>query len=533
MWLQIDDEPWEQPQEAAPRIDRSNPLARSLQLLVGPGTTPVDASGRFRLTRQSYEKTGAGRGERTQEYTYGGGSNYLGTQVVSGPVLSGAGGFTIAVRGILRSVHSFACLLALSIDVNIANNGSGVFILNAFAGVRLTSSVALAAGDSFELFYYGVNAGTTTLEVNGTENTDAFGWGAVLTLESFGGDSSVYNYAIDAGLSQVAVWDRQLSLKERVAWRQNPWQLYEPLSRRIWAPAAGGAGNATVALVGAATTSAVGTLAATGGAAVALVGATTTATAGIVVGAGGATTALVGAATTASAGTSVATAGAAAALTGAQATAAAATPAATGGASVALTGASATSAAGVVAATAGGNATVALAGATSTATAGTLTSTGGAATTLTGAQATAAAGIVIASVGTNATAAIVGAAATATPGALASTGGAAVTLTGASTVSAAGTLASAGTTPHATVALVGAAAVAAAGTIVVKGGAAALLVGAAATATAGTLSATGAAPVTDVAEFVRLRSLITRSVSRHSPITTSVALTSHIDLEAV
>jgi hypothetical protein len=42
-----------------------------------------------------------------------------------------------------------------------------------------------------------------------------------------------------AGAALICVWNRELLLTEYRALYQNPWQLFAPLPRRIWAPAAG------------------------------------------------------------------------------------------------------------------------------------------------------------------------------------------------------------------------------------------------------------------------------------------------------
>ena len=255
-----------------------------------------------------------------------------------------------------------------------------------------------------------------------------------------------------------------------------------------------GGGNATVALVGAATTSAAGSLSTSGGASTALTGVSHTASAGTLAGGGGAVTTLSGAATASTAGTVTGAGGTGAtvALAGAATASAAGTAAGSGGATAAIVGVSQASAAGALVASA--SATTALGGAQTTATAGILTASVGtnAVATLVGAGATSAGGTLAPAGG--AAVALSGAQSTSSAGALTSSGGAAGALTGAQATSAAGTVVATGSS-SASVALSGAATVSAAGIAVGSGGASTALVGAQAASSSTSPTASGGASV--------------------------------------
>ena len=157
----------------------------------------------------------------------------------------------------------------------------------------------------------------------------------------------------------------------------NPWQLFAPLPRRIWAPTVAAGGNAAVTLGSAAATSSAGAVTVLAGASVAVTSAAATAGAGTVSAIPGVTVAIVGASATSATGTVSATGNAVVAIAGAAATASAGTVTAVMGAIATITGAAVASAAGMITVTAG--ASTMLASAAATGSAGNVSATNGAA----------------------------------------------------------------------------------------------------------------------------------------------------------
>ena len=228
----------------------------------------------------------------------------------------------------------------------------------------------------------------------------------------------------------------------------NPWQLFAPLPRRIWAPTAA-SGNAAVTLAGASAasaagaitvsaaavvaisgasaTSAAGSASATGGAVVSVVGAFAASAPGLITAVGGAVASVIGASATASAGAVTASASAVVMLAGSAAASSAGAVSATATATVALSGAAAVAAAGAITIQVSGSAVVTLAGAGSISAAGQASAVGGASAPLTGAAAVVAAGSITVSFGVSAIATMQGAQAVSGAGIASAVGSSAAT----------------------------------------------------------------------------------------------------------
>jgi hypothetical protein len=213
-------------------------------------------------------------------------------------------------------------------------------------------------------------------------------------------------------LDEFIVFEGSLSDAEVASYYANPWQIFAPLPRRIWAPAAAGGPNVTVALTGQAVTASAGTLGLSS--AVAVSGAAVTVSAGTIV--PSLSMALAGIVANASTGTVVQSA--AIALTGAAVTVSTGTLTYSAGSniSVALTGQAVTVSAGTVIP----SVALALAGQAVTASAGTLAP--GVAVAASGQAVTASAGTLVQS----RTIALSGLAVTAGGGVLVASGGSAV-----------------------------------------------------------------------------------------------------------
>src|SRR5208282_62223 len=95
-----------------------------------------------------------------------------------------------------------------------------------------------------QLFLLGVSAGTSS--ASGYKN------GSLLTSLSVGTPnvgSSIFNFGSDnvnylhGYLSNVLLWKRVLSAAEHKLLAGNPWQLFQPLARRLWVNAQAAAGG--------------------------------------------------------------------------------------------------------------------------------------------------------------------------------------------------------------------------------------------------------------------------------------------------
>ena len=234
---------------------------------------------------------------------------------------------------------------------------------------------------------------------------------------------------LDGRIYHIGLVNRAVTAGEAYDFTRNPWSVFEP--KRIWVPVSAG-GDVSLALSGAAATSAAGNTSA------------------------GISTALTGVSSTAATGTLATSTSVA--LTGVSSTSAAGTLAAS--ISAALTGASATAATGTL--TAGGDATAAVTGQAASTAQGTLGVTVSGAAALSGASVAASAGTLSAGIST----ALTGASAAVSTGSLVAGGDVSVTIAGQAVSTAQGTV-GVTATGAATVALTGAAAVIAAGNIFV------------------------------------------------------------------
>lgn len=185
----------------------------------------------------------------------------------------------------------------------------------------------------------------------------------VFSIGSCGGTSS-YGLPFDGKIYAALVWKRAISLNEFKNFYDNPWQICQPLTRRIFVDVGVGSPDVTRPLTGAESTTGSGILSP------------------------GLELALSGTSVATSAGTVTATIGINVALTGSEVTASAGTLSTQ--ASVALSGGVATVSAGMITAVADGSTTVALSGASASFATGTI----GAAfdTALTGASSSVASG---------------------------------------------------------------------------------------------------------------------------------------------
>lgn len=492
--------PWTRQPQTAPTLAQRY---ASANLVVLPSIGALNLS-KTKPTTVTSSGT-VSRGTNRYGQTFGFSSSYLDVGAVQGGL---AEEFTLVVIVEMTAAGSYPMILSAN------NGGTDIFELRGFANsgsielsCKQVGGAYIEARDSTNIVGLGPQVIVATfktdtaklwrngpLVASASNAGGAFSWG---THSWRVGDRAVSGgFPLTGSVGLVACLPFAVPDAEAASLAVNPWQLFAPLPRRIWAPAAGGGGDASIALTGAATASSLGAMTAAGGASAALTGAAAASAAGTVSASAStdATASLVGASLAAAAGTASATGGASAAVTGAQASStagtaaasagvsasttlsgataatAAGTAAATGGASIALTGAGAASAAGTTTAAAGGSATATLVGSSAAASAGTIAATGAAIAAVTGAASASAAGTVIASIGTNATVALTGAAVAASAGALVVNGAAQIVLIGASGAASAGTVSAAGQT-DATATISGAAAIAACGTVAAASGA--------------------------------------------------------------
>ena len=215
----------------------------------------------------------------------------------------------------------------LSVASGIVQNRVHAFVLTAgAAGMRIYRDGQLIASSS-------------TAVTRGNPTGCFFGVG--IDPNNSGSVTSMADTA--ATYYQQAFWNNQLPDALALSLSANPWQLFAPLPRRIWVPAAGGSGG-TAALTGSSVAASAGTLAPSS------------------------TIPLSGQAATASAGTL--TPSVSAALSGQTAPASAGTVSTT--VTIALTGTAVTASAGTVTYSAGNNISLTLTGAEVTASAGNL-----------------------------------------------------------------------------------------------------------------------------------------------------------------
>ena len=363
-------------------IEQNNPLADGLAALPGFSLDGYDVVRGFRPTLD------AGVTRQFGQY----GKTLRGTTGADGFKLTTSGGFS----GIVPAASKFT-IMAL---VRVATTGSRRIMLGDFDAAGSNESVFIEQQAANTYRFGMVDTGPVLRTIIGGSVSVGwhwieFGWDGVniqASVDGFvlapvgaptqrraGNDmralraGAFTSLGFDGDMAFLGMWKRYTPSEERLAIRNNPWQLYRPLQRRIWVAVAGG-GAATATPSGAASLAASGDVSASGNAATSPAGAQAASATGTVAATGGATTAPSGTAATGSAGTT----------------------AAIGAATASPTGSQVVAEAGTVSANSGGSISVAPAGAASTASAGTLTVITSSVASAPGAQAQAQAGVVTA-----------------------------------------------------------------------------------------------------------------------------------------
>lgn len=236
--------PWTKQPQSPTGIDWSNPLARRLRYCSTLGANLVDLK---------TGKIGAPSGGPPTVPTRAGlarsfvntSSQFITlptTDLVSGYPLTVACWVSTLPTGAGQVIYSFNGTSYSAIAGYISSNTNAVLTQNTGSGntaqgrvcpLALSYIVAIHRSGSWDLYVNGVLAATQNVGSN---------WGQPAAgNHSIGnrlnGSSPRYH---DGTISDLCVFEGELSVAEIKSLSNNPWQIYAPLERRIWAPAAGG-----------------------------------------------------------------------------------------------------------------------------------------------------------------------------------------------------------------------------------------------------------------------------------------------------
>ena len=267
--------PWTRQPQVAERVDWGNPLAARLIVASSPGRSGYNAVDGQRLIVTTQTAPSPTLRGIALDHSAGANAAYF-------PAALPSGGTAYTMLTIAASVNEARSAYALMIGDEVANGNS-----QARLGLNTALNGDGAAG-KFALVEYGGGAYRAQIEastinyVDGNlhvygavrNGSDVSLWfdGAMVASNSAAAGSitpaqRVYvsgsgNLSTASVNKQVLalVWLRALSAAEMAAVSANPWQLFAPLPRRIWAP---GALTAPAALTAAATASATATAALT------------------------------------------------------------------------------------------------------------------------------------------------------------------------------------------------------------------------------------------------------------------------------
>lgn len=154
--------------------------------------------------------------------------------------------FTFYFRGqlITRPSSGYAGFFSDNSSQGIVMNASGNVEFQLAAGVRLSSSNTLAAGDYFDIVAYGNNSGTNNYNVivNGVTTTASASWGCFFWPEKIGYFTGWRT--IGADLSVFAYWPTVLPLEQINALLLDPYDTLEDSQEwGVFFPAGTGGGG--------------------------------------------------------------------------------------------------------------------------------------------------------------------------------------------------------------------------------------------------------------------------------------------------
>lgn len=251
--------PWTRQPPVPAQIDWSNPLTRGLVLVLDPGTGLNLVTNKLFTrtgTKQVVTRNGIVRGFGS---TLGAGaSDYIPTTTSTNAAAGGA--VSVAFSAFVNGISGN------SLTGRIFNNGSGVqdtIYANSSTGVfqytrnNTTSNLAnctwsFTAGAPHHHLVtqsggVGVNA---VVYVDGVAVTVTAGSATTANATASDtwniGNRPTGDRNLDGWIGYFYVWhDRILTAAEAASLSANPWQIFAPLPRRIWAPAASG-GDVTI-----------------------------------------------------------------------------------------------------------------------------------------------------------------------------------------------------------------------------------------------------------------------------------------------
>lgn len=181
-------------------------------------------------------------------------TQYAGTPTDTGAVIGGFGNqFTVAIR--LRP----AALGGHRVCGAHNDGGPGWLMaiegasLNMYCDAAQKVGANVSVGEWSQVAFSFDATGTKRLAVDGGVTASA--QSATVTASGLPVLIGAYQwsgYADFAGdIDYLYIWDRGLEADELVAVQANPWQLFAPLTRRIWVPSAGGSTVPDITFVGA------------------------------------------------------------------------------------------------------------------------------------------------------------------------------------------------------------------------------------------------------------------------------------------
>ena len=236
--------PWTSQPQTAVGIDRSNPITRGLVFALNAANRRDSISGATAvLSGTSYQAVGpAGIPHKSPTTQVPGAFTYT---------VNIASAFDCTTIAVFRSVTAQAATTAVpTLNFNSAEpvlfSSTGSQSVFSTTGNASTTITTLSAGRVYVLA--GVKRGNSQEQyVNGVKVTTGVtgnrAVGAITTVSV--GRPSGGNNLENAEYYEVLHFNRALSPHEVAVLSANPWQVFAPLERRIWAPAAGGGATIT------------------------------------------------------------------------------------------------------------------------------------------------------------------------------------------------------------------------------------------------------------------------------------------------
>lgn len=241
---------WRQQPQGPNPFDPSNPLLRGLWGAVELGQSPFTygiASGAPVITgtKPGYMPGATGRGFGA---TVGGGTSTDQVSFPGGvrPTFGAAGGAILSVHRAFSSGSGTTvgriCVMDDSWRLNM--NGSLTSVQLVAGGTWSWAHPGDGGMHAMLVTWDGGSPATVKVWIDGrpvavTVNTAA-AVAATGTTAWYVGNRQTRDRSFDGVIASNRVWLRQLSDGESQAISENPWQIFAPLERRIWVPAAGG-----------------------------------------------------------------------------------------------------------------------------------------------------------------------------------------------------------------------------------------------------------------------------------------------------